>query len=145
MRILTFLLVLICFSMANAQNAYSSSDLQQFTDLYFDVKAFKPDTEANFQDLLTTHAISLLRYREILHLSLVDDLPDLEANELAFINDLKSQRTKAMREKEEFTKALVVENNFDYPLYLELQAKFKTDLKFQSVLKPYFENSLNRN
>ena len=145
MRIIVILLAILFVTASEAQSTYQAADLQKFTDLYLEAKKDKPDGSTKLQELMDIHQISPERYRSILHLSLVKELPELASNEITFINALKKEKVIATIEKEKRLKSLLTQNDFDFDQYIEMQKMYKSDLKFQQILKPYFQKSLARN
>jgi len=145
MKYLAIFSLLITSVFSYAQEEYSAEKLQQFTDLYLKAKVIKVDNDFNHQALLKSHNISSKRYRQILHLSLVDEMPELSENELNFINDLKSENAKHERNKQKALNEFLNQHNFDIQLYKALVEKYKSDMKFQRRLKPFFDSSLARN
>jgi len=105
----------------------------------------KVDQQDEVLVFMKKNEITPERYRSILHLSLVDDLPELAPNELNFILELKEQEEINRTKKEKVLKELLLDNDFDFSLYHEIQKKYKEDLKFQRNLKPFFDKSLSRN
>ena len=127
-----------------AQISYSTSQLQDFVTIYMDAKESKSigSFEMLIEEKLAEHNISYARYREIFHLKISGVKIDLSANEESFLNGIQEADNKIKREKSEAILNLCSSKSIDYETYLEIQDKYKTDIKFQRSLKPYFDHYL---
>ncbi len=144
MKIGSIFFLFLCPLLGFSQSEYSPETLQEFTNLYLGAKSIKVSSNSDIQTLFTKHNITPERYRAILHQSLKDRMPELASNELAFIEELKRKEVEVDRKKELALKEFCDRNEFDFSTYQEIEKKYKSDIKFQSSLQPYFNNSLKQ-
>ncbi|MFT4532883.1 MAG: hypothetical protein ACJA1A_002333 [Saprospiraceae bacterium] len=146
MKIKFFEIVVFLFltQLSIAQVSYSTSQLQDFVTIYMDAKESKSihAFEMILKDKLEEYNISFARYREIFQANISGTKVDLSTNEVAFFNGIQEANDKIKSESSEVISKLCSTKSIDYEIYLKIHDTYKTDIKFQRSLKPYFDQYL---
>ncbi len=141
--LLFHILTLLFFAnIGRAQIEYTPSELQSFVRVYMDAKSAKSiDNYANLlHQKMNTYAISNTRYQEMLHTRESDKSLILTPNEKLFIKEIQASNEKLKAEKNNTLSKLCADRSLNLTKYNEITHLYKTDIKFQRSLKPYFDN-----
>ncbi|MGK0317428.1 MAG: hypothetical protein ACI86M_003672 [Saprospiraceae bacterium] len=123
------------------QDTYSTNQLQDFVTIYMDAK--KINTSENkvltVNAKLTEYAISHERYKEIFHSNLQSNDVNLSSSEISFFDEMQKLDKEIKQEKEKSILRLCTDKSLDYETFNSIRQKYKSDIKFQRSLKPYFD------
>ena len=135
-----------------AQDNYTSKDLQSFVNIYMAQKELRIDKQSEMMSLLNEHQLSKARYQEILRKSLKGENLNLTESEQSFLNAVEQLNKVASEEKKEGTSSGVIgiemlckKYDLSFADYTTILNRYKTDIKFQRSLKPYFETYIKGN
>ena len=144
-KCIQIVLLLFLTQLSIAQMSYSTTQLQDFVTIYMDGKDSKSMRvlEMLLKDQLVEHNISDTRYREIFQANISGTKVELGTNEVAFFNGIEEANDRIKRDKSEEISKICSSKTIDYDNYLKIQDRYKTDIKFQRSLKPYFDQYLN--
>ena len=137
--------LLLSINVGISQNGYSPSQLQSFVDIYMDAKSDRSISgyELQLSSKLDAYDISYVRYREIIHTRDTGMKIQLTPNEKSFIKEIQTADEKIKKNQNGALSKLCTEKSLDFSTYIEIRELYKTDIKFQRSLKPYFDHYLN--
>jgi len=140
-----FLLFIVQFSYS--QNTYSTNQLQAFANVYMDSKELKllQNSENKISKKLSEHRIEIERYRDIFKSNINGQNIKLTENEIKFFDELQKIEELEKETQISMIKDLCAASNIDYLVFESIRNKFKSDIKFQRALKPYFDHYINSN
>lgn len=130
-------------STLQAQDKYSSSELEGFVHVYMDQKNIIPD-EAVMISLLSESPVTNLRYSQILRKNLANESVKLTKEEKQLLKAIKIENQKFERQKRSALEASCLEKSLDLDLYEEITKLYKSDISFQRSLKPIFDTYLKQ-
>lgn len=133
----TILLFLISVSLYS-QEEFSDDEKKDFVELYFDAKTQKSNAEDYIRNLHFKFNIKQERVKEIVTKSIFGKPLNLSESEKLYLAALEMEKMRFEKEKnnrESFRNHVLTSSR--YNMILE---KYKTDIKFQRSLKPYFDN-----
>lgn len=124
-----------------AQDTYSTNQLQDFVTIYMDAKEINTSENKvlTVNTKLTEYAISPERYKEIFHSNLQSNDINLSSAEISFFDEMQKLDKEIKQEKEKSILRLCTDKSLDYETFNSIRQKYKSEIKFQRSLKPYFD------
>jgi len=129
-----FLLFLPC--LLAAQQSYSPSILEKFTEVYFKEKEISVIQQNEIEAIFSKHNFSQSDYSAVRdnkteHKSKGDKWSSLQNDLLSF------QKTKESKKKVAL-ESYCLDIGIDYQLFLEIKKKYRQSIQFNRKLQPYF-------
>ena len=123
------------------QDSYSKTQLQDFVTIYMDAKEITTsENKILIVDAkLTEYEISHERYKEIFHSNLQSKDVKLSSTEISFFDEMQKLNEKIKQEIENSISRLCNSMSIDYKIFNSIKQKYRSDIKFQRSLKPYFD------
>ncbi len=128
-----------------SQDAYSDIQLQAFTEIYMEAKNTKTveGSQTIISNLLSEYNIDIERYRTIFKANLEGQNVELTDNEISFFDKIQNI-DRIEKEKHTTTiKNLCTSSGLEHQIYTDIKDRYKSDIKFQRTLKPYFDHYIN--
>lgn len=146
MKVLQYLIFLLISCVGYSQETFSDKEKEMFVEVYMDSKFIKDrrPEEAEVNQLLGDYGVSIARYSELFNKLLVGEEADLSNSEEKLIQEVL-KRTSVLNAS---TKDRELSNckrvGLDISTFESIKRKYKTDIKFQYSLKPFFSDYIKR-
>jgi hypothetical protein len=144
MRIIfLFLFLTISAALLQGQDQFSSLERQAFASVFLSEK-MAPHNESSLEPLLQKHNISKSRYAEIFRSYQNQERAFFSQNETQFLKAIEVENDKLERKKEKRLRKACKENDLTYETYQAILSEYRSDISFQTTLKPFFKDIINQ-